>query len=54
MSTQIAELPPDVDFRIIPLNMLAFRDIPRCDLTGARATVLLQTHHNQIYYTNEE
>jgi tetratricopeptide (TPR) repeat protein len=34
--------------------MLAFRDIPRCDLTGARATVLLQTHHNQIYYTNEE
>lgn len=52
--SKIAPLSSDEEYRIIPLNMLAFRDIPRCDLTGARATVLLQTHFNQIYYTNEE
>ena len=47
-------LSDDEEFRIIPLNMLAFRDIPRCDLTGARANVQLVTHFNQIYYGTEE
>ena len=47
-------LSEDEEFRIIPLNMLAFRDIPRCDLTGARANVQLVTHFNSIYYCTEE
>lgn len=44
----------DEEFRILPLNMLAFRDIPRCELTGARANVQLVTHFNSIYYCTEE
>ncbi len=44
----------DEEYRILPLNMLAFRDIPRCELTGARANVQLVTHFNSIYYSTEE
>jgi tetratricopeptide (TPR) repeat protein len=47
-------LAEDEEFRIVPLNMLAFRDIPRCELTGARANVQLVTHFNSIYYCTEE
>ncbi len=52
--TEKTILRPDEEFRIVPLNMLAFKDIPRCDLTGARSTVQLVTHFNSIYYTNDE
>lgn len=44
----------DEEYRILPLNMLAFRDIPRCELTQARANVQLVTHFNSIYYCTEE
>ena len=47
-------LGPGEDFKIVVLNMLSFRDIPRCDLTGARAKVQLITHFNQIYYATDE
>jgi tetratricopeptide (TPR) repeat protein len=52
--TEKTILNPGEEYRIVPLNMLAFRDIPRCDLTGARSTVQLVTHFNSIYYTNDE
>jgi tetratricopeptide (TPR) repeat protein len=54
MSETQKMLSEDEEFRIVPLNMLAFRDIPRCDLTGARANVQLVTHFNSIYYCTEE
>lgn len=52
--TEKTILNSDEEYRIVPLNLLAFRDAPRCDLTGARATVQLITHFNAIHYTNDE
>ena len=52
--TEKTILNPNEEYRIVPLNMLSFRDAPRCDLTGSRALVQLVTHFNSIYYTNDE
>ena len=54
MSENAKTLAPDEEFKILPLYMLSFRDIPRCELTGARAKVQLITHFNQIYYSTDE
>jgi tetratricopeptide (TPR) repeat protein len=42
------------EFKIIPINMLAFREIPRCDLTGERANVQLLTRDMSLFYASEE
>lgn len=52
--TEKTILNPNEEYRVVPLNLLAFRDAPRCDLTGARATVQLVTHFNSIHYSNDE
>jgi tetratricopeptide (TPR) repeat protein len=42
------------EFKIVPINMLAFREIPRCDLTSARANVQLVTRDLTLFYASEE
>ena len=47
-------LAPGEEFRVVPINMLAFREIPRCELTGARANVQLVTRHCTLNYASDE
>lgn len=47
-------LAPGEEFKVVPINMLAFREIPRCELTGARANVQLITKHCTLYYASDE
>lgn len=42
------------EYRIRPINMLALREIPRCELTGARANVELITRDCTMFYASEE
>lgn len=47
-------LAPGEEFKVVPINMLAFREIPRCELTGSRANVQLITKECTLYYASEE